>query len=115
MASRTEHGYVAIEGLVRDGGSGEVMAMFADREKAKTRVIDLQSIRWYGHAHEIIDDWAEQLVAVAHQPASPGIKDPAPFTLHALVARGAVGPLRVRSSMITPPAGSDSSRAASSD
>ena len=37
-------------------------------------------VRWYGHAHEIIDDWAEQLVAVAHRPASPGIGDPSPFT-----------------------------------
>lgn len=80
VASRTEHGFVAIEGRVRDGGTGEVMAMFADRETAKTRVLDLQSIRWYGHAHEIIDDWSLQLVAVANRPESPGIADPTPFT-----------------------------------
>jgi len=81
FASQAEHGFVAIEGRVRDGGTGEVMVMFADRETSKTRVLDLQSLLWYGHAHEIIDEWAEQLVAVANRPQNPGVPDPSPFTL----------------------------------
>lgn len=81
FASRTEHGYVAMEGRVRDGASGEIVAMFADRETAKTRVLDLQSVLWYGHAYEIFDEWAEQLVAVANRPEEPGLPDPTPFTM----------------------------------
>jgi hypothetical protein len=81
VASRTEHGYVAIEGRVRDGSTGDVVAMFADRESAKMRVLDLQSLMWYGHAYEIFDEWAEQLVAVANRPTDPGVEDPMPFTL----------------------------------
>ena len=81
LASRAEHGYVAIEGRVRDGESGEIVAMFADRETGKTRVVDLQSLHWYGHAFEIFDEWAEQLVAVANQPLEPGIPDPRPYSL----------------------------------
>jgi hypothetical protein len=81
VASQTEHGFMAIEGRVRDGATGEVVAMFSDRETAKTRVLDLQSVMWYGHAYEIFDEWAEQLVAVANHPADPGIGDPRPFTL----------------------------------
>lgn len=81
FASRAEHGYVAIEGRVRDGGSGKVVAMFADRESSKTRVLDLQSIHWYGHTFEIFDEWATQLVEVANRPMDPGIPDPTPFTL----------------------------------
>jgi hypothetical protein len=79
--SRAEHGYVAIEGRVRDASTGKVVAMFTDRESAKGRVLDLQSLRWYGHAYEIFDEWAEQLVAVANRPADPGVRDPTPFTL----------------------------------
>lgn len=81
FASQTQHGYVAMEGRVRDGSTGEVVAMFADRETAKTRVLDLRSLIWYGHAYEVFDDWAEQLVAVANRPDDPGIGDPTPFSL----------------------------------
>lgn len=81
LAATAEHGVVAMEGRVRDGASGEVLAMFSDRESGKTRIIDLQSVLWYGHAYEIFDDWAEQLVAVANRPDQPGLTDPRPFTI----------------------------------
>ena len=80
VASRTEHGYMAMEGRVRNGGTGKVVAMFTDRESAKTRVLDLQSVTWYGHAREIFDEWSEQLVAVANRPLDPGVCDTSPFT-----------------------------------
>jgi hypothetical protein len=82
FANRTEHGYVAIEGRLRDGETGEIVVMFADRETAKTRIIDIQSLHWYGHAFEIFDEWAAQLVEVANRPLEPGIADSAVFTLY---------------------------------
>jgi hypothetical protein len=81
VASRAEHGFFAFEGRLRDGATGQVIAMFSDRETAKTRVLDLQSVMWYGHANDIFDEWAEQLVAVTNRPRDPGIPDPTPFSL----------------------------------
>ena len=81
VASRAEHGFLAIEGRLRDGKTGQVVATFSDREAAKTRVLDLRSLTWYGHANETFDEWAEQLVTVANRPRDPGISDPSPFTL----------------------------------
>ena len=68
VASFADDGWMAIEGRVRDGGTGEVLAMFADREKGKTRILDLESATWYGHARESMNDWAEQLVQLANTP-----------------------------------------------
>ena len=82
FANRAEHGYVAIEGRVRDGETGEIVVMFADRETAKMRILDIQSLHWYGHAFEIFDEWAAQLVEVANRPLEPGIADSAVFTLY---------------------------------
>jgi hypothetical protein len=79
IAHTAKRGTVAIEGRVRDSETGELVAMFADRETSKTRVVDIQSVRWYGHAYEIFDEWAVQLVAVTSRPAEPGIADPLPF------------------------------------
>jgi hypothetical protein len=61
-------GSVAVEGDVRDGGTGKVIAMFADRETGRMRVIDLRSLTWYANAHETMDEWADALVELANQP-----------------------------------------------
>jgi len=59
---------VAIEGRVRDGGTGQVVAMFADRERPPTAIIDIKSINWWAPARKVIDNWAKQFVAVANDP-----------------------------------------------
>ena len=61
-------GSIAMEGDVRDGGTGKVIAMFADRETGKMRVIDLRSLTWYANAHETMDAWADALVQMANEP-----------------------------------------------
>ena len=61
-------GSIAMEGEMRDGGTGEVLAMFADRETGKMRIIDLRSLTWYGNAHEMMNDWANALVEIANTP-----------------------------------------------
>ena len=61
-------GSIAIEGDVREAHTGKVIAMFADRETGKMRVIDLRSLTWYANAHEAMDEWAEALVDLANLP-----------------------------------------------
>ena len=68
MTAFVARGSIAMEGELRDGGTGEVIAMFADRETGRMRVIDLRSLLWYANAHETMDDWANALVGLANQP-----------------------------------------------
>lgn len=80
-ASFAQAGWMAIEGRVRDAKTGQVMAMFADREQSKTRILDLQAVTWYGHARESMDDWAEQLVLLANTPREVPVEDSSWFRL----------------------------------
>jgi hypothetical protein len=81
ITSFADDGWMAIEGRVRDAKSGLVMAMFADREAAKTRVVDLEAMTWYGHARESMNDWADQLVLLANTPKDVKVEDSSAFTL----------------------------------
>ena len=81
VASFADDGWMAIEGRVREAKSGQVMAMFADREKGKTRILDLEAATWYGHARESMNDWAEQLVRLANTPKDVQVDDSKAFEL----------------------------------
>jgi len=81
VASFADDGWMAIEGRVRDAETGRVMAMFADREGPKTRVLDLEAATWYGHARESMNDWAEQFVVLANTPKDVQVEDSSAFTL----------------------------------
>ena len=61
--------------------TGEVVAMFADREAGKFGPINLRRATWYGHAHKIIEEWAEQFVEIVNAPPGEKVKDTATFTL----------------------------------
>lgn len=72
---------VAIEGRLRDSQTGEVLAMFADREESPFRIIDAKAVTWYGDAKDSIEMWAKQWVELANTPPSHEVKDAPNFTL----------------------------------
>ncbi|MDD5327715.1 MAG: DUF3313 domain-containing protein [Phycisphaerae bacterium] len=74
-------GVIAIEGHIRDGGTGEVVAMFADCEHPKSAIIDLKALNWWSPAKIIIDEWAKQLVEVISRPPGTTVKDSPAFKL----------------------------------
>lgn len=80
-AAFAQSGWMAIEGRVRVGENGPVVVMFADREQAKMRVVDVQALTWYGHARESMRDWAGQLVLLANTPHEFKVEDSSAFTL----------------------------------
>jgi len=53
-------GSIAIEGRLRDGGTGEVIAMFADRRQDQVAPINLRGMTWYGGSKKNIDAWARE-------------------------------------------------------
>ena len=81
VASFADDGWMAIEGRVREARSGQVVAMFADREKGKTRILDVEAATWYGHARESMKDWSDQLVRLANTPKDVQVDDSKAFEL----------------------------------
>lgn len=72
---------VAIEGRLKDGVTGETLFMFADRKEAQMRIIDLKAVTWWGHAKDIINDWARECVELTKTPKDYQVKERGFFTL----------------------------------
>ena len=72
---------VAFEAKMKDSATGEVLAMFADRQVKKIRIIDFKAFTWYAHGREIIREWAEQFVNLANRRPGEVIEGSSAFTL----------------------------------
>lgn len=72
---------VAIEGRLKDGVTGDTIFMFADRKEAQMRIIDLKAVTWWGHAKDIIKDWANECVELVKTPKDYQVKERGFFTL----------------------------------
>ena len=72
---------VAFEARVNDTDTGQTVAMFADREYATVRPIDLKGFTWYGNAEDIVKEWAEESVAIANRRPGEIIKPASTFSL----------------------------------
>jgi hypothetical protein len=57
---------VAMEGFFRDSETGKVIATFADREKQRAAIFNLNDFTTYGNHRQIVDEWAKQLIEVLH-------------------------------------------------
>lgn len=77
----TGKGVIAIEGRIRDGATGEIIGMFADREHPATAIVDLKALNWWAPAKGIIDQWGKELVAVANRPPGGVVKEAPAFEL----------------------------------
>lgn len=64
------HGVTAFEGRLRDGGTGEVLARFKDREYGQFAPISAADLTWYVHSRDTIRDWAEEIAEVCE--SAPG-------------------------------------------
>ena len=81
VAAFADRGSVAFELRARDAVTGDVIAMAADRETGAMRVIDLRSVTWYGNAHEIFGQWAQEMVDLANTPSTDQVEHSRYFTL----------------------------------
>lgn len=74
-------GSIAIEGRLKDGETGEVVAMFKDHEKDQSSPLGIQDFTWYQHSKDAIDDWADQFVKLINTDPSHKVEDSLPLTL----------------------------------
>jgi hypothetical protein len=77
-------GSIAIEGIVRDGKSGQMLAEFRDREADKSAPLSVRDYQMYAHIRRSLDDWADQLAELAGTVSSHQVQDSLPFTLNPL-------------------------------
>ncbi len=80
-AATANQASLAFEGRVRDASNQSIWGLMADNENAKTRPLNLEAVTWYGHAHEIIDVWAQQFAQIANGPPEVQVEDDQFFTL----------------------------------
>jgi hypothetical protein len=74
-------GVIAIEARTRDGSSGEIVSMFADREHPPTALLDIKALFWWESAKPICDGWARQFVELANHPKGGKIREIPNFQL----------------------------------
>ncbi len=72
---------VAFEARMKDSSTGDTLAMFADRQVKKIRIVDLKAFTWYAHDKDIIKEWAEQFVKFANKQPGEVIEGSSAFTL----------------------------------
>lgn len=71
---------VAFEARVNDSSTGQTLAMFADRQHAAAKLLDLKGFTWYEHAENIIKQWAKQFVEIANQQPGQPLKPATPVS-----------------------------------
>lgn len=81
VQTATTHSTVAFEARMKDGGTNDVVAMFADRESEKFSLVNVKDLTWYGHAKAILREWADQFVKITNKQPGEIVKDSAPFDL----------------------------------
>ncbi|MDP9174643.1 MAG: DUF3313 domain-containing protein [Planctomycetota bacterium] len=74
-------GVVAIEGVLRDAQTGQIVAMFADRERPKDAIINFRALAWWEPNRRVIDDWAAQLIEVLNAPPGQTVERSGHFAL----------------------------------
>lgn len=70
VAESQDHGkgVIAMEARLRDGVTGEVVGMFADRESPPVAILDIKALSWWAPCKAVIDNWARQFIEVANNP-----------------------------------------------
>ena len=71
----------AFEARGRDGGTGEVVYMAADREHQQITIVDARDFTIYAEARGIVDDWAKQFVQIANRKPGEKVEDTSGFRL----------------------------------
>jgi hypothetical protein len=74
-------GSVAMEGRLRASQTGEIVAMFKDRESDQLSPIGIQDFTWYYHAEDNIDEWSAQFAEIFETSADHPVAASLPLTL----------------------------------
>jgi hypothetical protein len=72
-------GRVAMAGKLSDSESGQILAMFADREMDQPAIVNLSAMTWRGTAEHAIRSWSKEFVRLANATNFADVKAAMPF------------------------------------
>lgn len=75
-------GSVAIEVIVRDSNTGDILVGFKDREGEKNSAFSVRDFQLYAHLREAMDDWSEQFAELVTTPETHTVEDSSTVTLN---------------------------------
>ena len=70
IGSLLTHGNIAFEAKLRNGGTGELLAEYADRQNDKLTLLSFRDYSANAHSRRAIQDWAKQVEELTSTPAS---------------------------------------------
>lgn len=83
LLSAAGSGAIGFEGRLRDGGTGQTLASFRDRETDKMAFINVDSYTWYAGSEANIDELSKKAAQVLNAPAGAVVSGAAPIKLMA--------------------------------
>ena len=81
LLSAAGSGSITVEGRVRDGGNGKLVANFRDRMKDKMAVVNVDSYTWYGGSEANLEEMAANIAKVINARPGTIVSQPSPVTL----------------------------------
>lgn len=74
-------GSVAMEGVLRDGATGEILMEFKDRRSDKNSPFSVKDFQEYAHIRASISEWAAEFAELLATPADHRVKSGLPFSV----------------------------------
>ena len=74
-------GAIGIEGLLSDGGTGRILAVFRDRETDQAALMNVASYSWYRGSETNIDEMARKTAEILNTSADKVVNRSAPIKL----------------------------------
>lgn len=81
LLSAAGSGTITIEGRVRDGNNGKLVASFRDRMKDKMAMVNVNSYTWYGGSEANLKETAANIAHVINARPGTVVSQPSPITL----------------------------------
>lgn len=74
-------GTITVEGRLRDGNNGKLVANFRDRMKDKMAFVNIDSYTWYGGSEANLEEMAGNIARVLNAKPGTIVSQPSPITL----------------------------------
>ena len=81
LLSAAGSGTITVEGRVRDGNNGKLVANFRDTMKDKMAFVNIDSYSWYGGSEANLEEMAANIAQVINAKPGTIVSQPSPITL----------------------------------
>lgn len=80
VANMASSGLVGVEGILMES-SGRMLMMFAEQDKDTATLVDVDGLKWYSHAKNIITEWSNDFSKILNNPNYKQVKKSFPAKL----------------------------------